>query len=472
MEDGLLEDLESLWSIDFSDLEFNEKIGEGAFGAVFKGTYCGTEVAIKKMWENDEDTLLYIKREISVLKGVRHPNIVQFIGVATDIDQNEMRHFYIITEFVEGGDLRKRLNKKGVEITWKQRVKLAHDAATAMVYLHNRDIMHRDLKAKNFLVNDQWKVRLCDFGFARIQRESGARPMTLCGTEDWMAPEIICGEAYNKSVDVFSFGLVLCEIITRERIPKSLERTASEAFGLNIDKFVYLVPDDCPPDFAQIAIDCAAWTAEDRPTFKEIVQRLNVIVKSIDSAAAADAAAQQEKQKQLLAAARTGKVASVLRIPTSGPDFGNFGRPSPVQGLLGGEEKRRKEEADRKKQQEEMEELRKQWEAEALEEARIEAENKKQAEADKKKKADEEAQKKAAEDAKKEEERKKAEEEKKKVAAAENDKKSVEEDKKKKKEDEKKKKEEEKKKKEDEKKKAEEANNQLRTGTDMGNPTV
>eukprot|EP01089_Gocevia_fonbrunei_P012359 TRINITY_DN2901_c0_g1_i1.p1 TRINITY_DN2901_c0_g1~~TRINITY_DN2901_c0_g1_i1.p1 ORF type:complete len:645 (-),score=115.97 TRINITY_DN2901_c0_g1_i1:114-1844(-) len=231
------------------------------------------------MYENDEDTLLYVTREISVLRGARHPNIVQFIGVAND----SANHFYVITEFVAGGDLRKRLSKKNVEIPWLTRVKVAYDAAAAMFYLHARDIIHRDLKAKNLLVDDQWKVKICDFGFARTQQAKTARPMTLCGTEEWMAPEILIGDPYTKSVDMFSFGIVLCEIITRKQIPKTLERSPAEAFGLNAERFIPLVPSDCPPDFAQLAIDCAAWDPEQRPEFKDVVKRLGILYKELGS---------------------------------------------------------------------------------------------------------------------------------------------------------------------------------------------
>jgi len=80
------------------------------------------------------------------------------------------------------------------------------------------------------------------------------RPMTLCGTDDWMAPEMIMGFQYDNKVDVFSYGIVLCELITRAKISDHLQRKPQEAFGLNVSQLEKLIPADCPPEFAQVAI--------------------------------------------------------------------------------------------------------------------------------------------------------------------------------------------------------------------------
>jgi len=274
--EGLIENLEDAWNIDFSDLEFEKKIGKGAFGEVYEGRYFGTPVAIKRVFDTDEDSLLYLEREINVLKGMRHPNIVQFIGISKD----DARGFHIVTEFVGGGDLRKKLKDPSVPMTWRLKADLAHQIACAVAYLHSRSIIHRDLKSKNLLVDTNWKIKVCDFGFARTAQKS-ARPMTICGTGEWMAPEIILGQAYSQKADVFSFGIVMCEIISRKKITTELQRSALDAFGLDVDKFLNLVPDDCPMELQSIALECCVFEPDHRPAFKQLIPRLSTVIKSL-----------------------------------------------------------------------------------------------------------------------------------------------------------------------------------------------
>jgi len=270
----LIGNLEDAWNINFEDMVFEKEIGRGAFGAVFKGSYFGTDVAIKKIFdlEDDPDAMIYLGREVNVLKGMRHPNIVQFIGICNDKEAG----LHIVTEFVKAGDLRKFLKREDVEMGWKLRIKIAMDIAAAMTYVHSRNIIHRDLKSKNLLVDESWRVKVCDFGLARTNAAN--RPMTLCGTDDWMAPEVILGMQYNQKADVFSFGIVLCEIITRKKISLEMQRSPMDAFGMDVAKFKQLIPEDCPLDFAVLALECCAYDPEDRPTFKDIIVKLKSIL--------------------------------------------------------------------------------------------------------------------------------------------------------------------------------------------------
>jgi len=277
---GLIDNYEDAWTIQYDDLEFGEALGEGAFGAVYRGMYLGAEVAIKRLFQDDDspDAELFIQREINVLQGMRHPNIVQFIGIA----QHPTKGIHIVTEFIKAGDLRKLLKNQKIILSWIDRLKIAYSAACAMAYLHSRNIIHRDLKSKNLLVEGgegaPWKVKICDFGFARTTGGKGARPMTLCGTDDWMAPEIILGDAYSLAADVFSFGIVLCEIITRKKISTELQRSPLDAFGLNAEKFQKLIPPECPNDFSVLALDCCSHQPDERPQFAVVVRRLKSMI--------------------------------------------------------------------------------------------------------------------------------------------------------------------------------------------------
>lgn len=273
-DEGLIKNLDDAWNINYDDLEFTAEIGKGGFGSVYKGEYFGTPVAIKRIVEEDPDGLLYLEREVNVLKGMRHPNIVQFIGISL-----HESGLHICTEYVKNGNLRTFLKDHSVEMPWTLRVLIAHDVACAMAYLHSRNVIHRDLKSKNLLVGDNWKIKVCDFGFARTAAAN--RPMTLCGTDDWMAPEVILGLQYDNKIDVFSYGVVLVELITRIKISTELQRKPTDAFGLDVAKFKSLIPTECPPDFAQLAIDCCNYEPKERPSFKDIIRRIKPIMKYV-----------------------------------------------------------------------------------------------------------------------------------------------------------------------------------------------
>jgi len=127
-------------------MEDSNLIGVGAFGNVYKAKYFGTPVAIKEML-NIED--LHIKnmiaREVILLKEVRHPNCVSWMGVCS-----HQGNVLLVTEYVAGGDLRNILKKNSIELTWYLITKICVDICSAMTYLHSKQIMHRDLKSKMY----------------------------------------------------------------------------------------------------------------------------------------------------------------------------------------------------------------------------------------------------------------------------------------------------------------------------------
>jgi len=275
VDDGLIENFEEVWTVDLEEIEFGDVIGKGAFGEVYKGDYFGTEVAVKKLSYMEEDDELYFQREVSALKSIRHPNIVTFMGAAyqgTDL--------FIVTEYVSRGALRGVLKNPEVPLSWQVRGRIALDIACAMAYLHKKNIIFRDLKSKNVLIDQNYRAKMCDFGFARLNDKREARAMTLCGTDDWMAPEVIMGMEYNDKADVFSYGIVLLEIITRKKVSSSLQRSAMDGFELDVAKTRALLPEDCPTVFSDLAFDTCSYEPSKRPSFKDIVSSLNVAVKT------------------------------------------------------------------------------------------------------------------------------------------------------------------------------------------------
>mmetsp|Transcript_15855 Transcript_15855/g.22078 ORF Transcript_15855/g.22078 Transcript_15855/m.22078 type:complete len:744 (-) Transcript_15855:72-2303(-) len=260
---------EDIWSIDFADLEFQKEIARGSFGKVYKGSYLGVDVAIKQIIRhNDPAYIKYVEREISVLKGIRHPFIVGFCGVCL-----HESGLYIVTEFVDGGDVRSIMKKQ--ILPWSKRIQIAHDLAKAMFYLHSKKIIHRDLKSKNLLMGGDGRVRLCDFGFARLSEFRFRRSMTICGTPGFVAPEVMMGEDYDYKCDLFSFGNVIAELITLKRPGKDFwERMADDGYQLKLEELRALAPSDCPEKFLDLAFQCCAYNPQERPDFNLVIKAL------------------------------------------------------------------------------------------------------------------------------------------------------------------------------------------------------
>eukprot|EP01087_Luapelamoeba_hula_P018719 TRINITY_DN607_c0_g2_i1.p1 TRINITY_DN607_c0_g2~~TRINITY_DN607_c0_g2_i1.p1 ORF type:complete len:342 (-),score=88.31 TRINITY_DN607_c0_g2_i1:148-1173(-) len=281
------------WRIKFEDLDFGERIGKGNFGEVYRGSYLGTDVAIKRLFFVDDDFMQkYIEREMDTLTQLNHPNIVQLMGLCIGLED-----LYIVTEFVNGGNLNQKLVDRTVELDWKLRVALLRDFALAMSFLHNKGIIHRDLKSHNLLVTDEWKLKVCDFGLARPapEGEEEKQGMTIVGTNEWMAPEVALGEKYDASCDVFSYGMVVYELIMREEPPI---RKLRDGFCFKPADYTAKLPSDCPPKLWDLLCDCAADERTNRPDFKGIVTRIKEIYETVPAAAAKSASEAPKKKKK------------------------------------------------------------------------------------------------------------------------------------------------------------------------------
>ncbi|KAL6068396.1 hypothetical protein QOT17_008205 [Balamuthia mandrillaris] len=151
-------------------------------------------------------------------------------------------------------------------------LKMALDAALGLGYLHSRDILHRDVKSLNLLVDMHYNVKICDFGLSKI-KQKGSLAKTSCGTPNWMAPELLRGEPYTEKVDVYSFGMICWEMITQQ-VPFADFNTAEirKQVGWNHKRPV--IPLDCPKKFAALIKDCWHKNPKKRPSFQEIVKRL------------------------------------------------------------------------------------------------------------------------------------------------------------------------------------------------------
>ena len=176
----------------------------------------GTKVAVKKFGKRymTRKALKDFIKEIEMLNQLRHPNIVLYMGVSLDEQVNS--HFYMITEFVGMGSLFDLLHHKKLVLDDSRIIQVAKQMAVALLYLHKRQLFHCDMKSQNVLINDDWTVKMCDFGLSRYQEKFEADNHGKIGTPHWMAPEILRGEKYTAAADIYSFGVILWEMLTSD----------------------------------------------------------------------------------------------------------------------------------------------------------------------------------------------------------------------------------------------------------------
>uniref|UniRef100_A0A8C4I5Y5 LIM domain kinase 2 n=1 Tax=Dicentrarchus labrax TaxID=13489 RepID=A0A8C4I5Y5_DICLA len=268
------------------DLIHGEILGKGFFGQAIKVTHkaTGEVMVMKELIRCDEETQKTFLKEVKVMRSLDHPHVLRFIGVLY-----KDKRLNLITEFIEGGTL-KEVIRDTDPFPWEQRVSFAKSIASGMAYLHSMSIIHRDLNSHNCLVKLDNTVVVADFGLSRLIVEDKVKPppekpstkkrvfrrvdrkkrYTVVGNPYWMAPEMLNGKRYDEKVDIFSFGIVLCEIIGRVYAdPECLPRTLD--FGLNVGKFMEkFLPEDCPPAFFPLTVACCDLTPDNRPPFQKL----------------------------------------------------------------------------------------------------------------------------------------------------------------------------------------------------------
>ncbi|KAM6438054.1 interleukin-1 receptor-associated kinase 4 isoform 2-T2 [Liasis olivaceus] len=192
------------------------KIGEGGFGVVYKGCINGQIVAVKKLTAladiSIEDLKKQFEQEIKIMAKCQHENLVELLGFSNDFDQP-----CLVYDYMPQGSLLDRLAclDNTSPIPWETRCNIAYGTSNGISFLHENNHIHRDVKSANILLTETFVPKLSDFGLARASVRFTHTILTdrIVGTAAYMAPEALRGEITPKS-DIFSFGVVLLEIIT------------------------------------------------------------------------------------------------------------------------------------------------------------------------------------------------------------------------------------------------------------------
>ncbi|XP_042593257.1 mitogen-activated protein kinase kinase kinase 9 [Cyprinus carpio] len=274
-----------LLQIDFSELALEEMIGVGGFGKVYRAIWKGMEVAVKAARRDpDEDvsqTLESVRQEAKLFAMLRHPNIMGLLGVCL-----QEPNLCLVMEYARGGPLNRAL--AGKRIPPHTLVDWAVQIARAMLYLHSQAIVpviHRDLKSSNILIlerveNDDLSnktLKVTDFGLAREWHRT--TKMSAAGTYAWMAPEVIRSSTFSKGSDVWSYGVLLWELLTGEVPFRGIDGLAV-AYGVAMNKLSLPIPSTCPEPFARLMEDCWNVDPHARPPFTSILDQLTAIEES------------------------------------------------------------------------------------------------------------------------------------------------------------------------------------------------
>ena len=312
--------------INFDEIKKDKiKIGEGGFGEIYLGNWQGKKVAIKKLTLKNlrvgDNNLSKFINEINIISSLRHPNIVLYMGASVDKE-----NYYMISEYLPNGTLfdllhnnnntnsnnnNKKNNNYGENINNNSlistnnnsinnnnnffnfnnfdnysknsfylndsnKIKIALQIALVIKYLHSRKIVHCDLKSPNILIDKNYNIKLGDFGLSRFIGKNSENIKGKIGTPHWMAPEILLGGKYEYHSDIFSYGMILWEILTGDIPYNNIDPKKIENLITN-EKNIVKVPDYGNLILRKLCKKCINYDPQKRPNINEILRELKNI---------------------------------------------------------------------------------------------------------------------------------------------------------------------------------------------------
>ncbi|XP_040119829.1 tyrosine-protein kinase ABL2 isoform X4 [Oryx dammah] len=257
------------WEMERTDITMKHKLGGGQYGEVYVGVWkkYSLTVAVKTLKEDTMEVEEFLK-EAAVMKEIKHPNLVQLLGVCTLEPP-----FYIVTEYMPYGNLLDYLREcNREEVTAVVLLYMATQISSAMEYLEKKNFIHRDLAARNCLVGENHVVKVADFGLSRLM--TGDTYTAHAGAKfpiKWTAPESLAYNTFSIKSDVWAFGVLLWEIATYGMSPYP-GIDLSQVYDLLEKGYRMEQPEGCPPKVYELMRACWKWSPADRPSFAETHQ--------------------------------------------------------------------------------------------------------------------------------------------------------------------------------------------------------
>lgn len=258
-------------TIPSQNLTYGRLLGEGSFGKVYEGTWQQSAVAIKQFINQQltEQAQEEIENEQNIMASMRHPHIITFYGVCPN-------PLSFVMELMPAS-LYQVLHSRQ-DLPWKLRYQISGDIANGLWFLHEeKNLIHRDLKSLNVLLDDKLRARITDFGLARVKTESKTQPYMKTkdrgmGTLQWMAPELFSlRPKYSKSADIFGYAVILWEIASRNIPYQGVDDITIREEIKNGEREER--SPDCPQRFWQLITDCWKQDPEQRPRIVQVQAR-------------------------------------------------------------------------------------------------------------------------------------------------------------------------------------------------------
>ncbi|XP_065877682.1 serine/threonine/tyrosine-protein kinase HT1 [Euphorbia lathyris] len=264
------------FTVDMSKLFLGLRFAHGAHSRLYHGVYKDEPVAVKIIRAPDEDETGNLAtrlrnqydREVSLLSRLHHQNVIKFVAAC-----KKPPVYCVITEYLSEGSLRAHLHKlEQKSLPLEKLITFALEIARGMEYIHSQGIIHRDLKPENVLIDEEFRLKIADFGIACEEAYCDLLADDP-GTYRWMAPEMIKKKSYGRRVDVYSFGLILWEMVAGT-IPYDDMNPIQAAFAVVNKNLRPIIPRDCPPAMRALIEQCWSLQADKRPEFWQIVKVL------------------------------------------------------------------------------------------------------------------------------------------------------------------------------------------------------
>lgn len=313
------------WTVDRSQLLIGHKFAAGAYSRLFHGIYKEEPVAVKfiRLPDDGEDAELTARLqkqftvEVTILARLNHRNVIKLVGACSCPPV-----FCVITEFLSGGSLRSFLRKLDCkQLPLEKIISIALDIAHGLEYVHAQGVIHRDVKPENILFDGELCAKVVDFGVAFEDVYCNTLEDDP-GTYRWMAPEMCKRKPYCRKVDVYSFGLVLWELVSGS-IPYEDMTPLQAAFAVVNKNLRPVVPLSCPTPLQQLMEQCWSVQPDKRPEFSQIVRTLETLQRVLDRDGTLDKIPGQEAQDQ-----NKNRLANwIQKLSYSQPDFS--GPPPP-----------------------------------------------------------------------------------------------------------------------------------------------